>query len=67
MGFPTVKSNPYTKGLRPPKPRFALWSNGFWRRICDVAKFYWPTPPQRVHPLVLEMICEMNLRLYGKA
>lgn len=59
---PAVKSDPWRKGARRPRPRFQLWSDAFWRRLTDAGGGL----DAPFSGAVLEMICAENLRLYGK-
>lgn len=62
MSFPTVKSDPWKKGLKPRR-RHLLWHNSFWKRLKENAFDGGICSPFRGG--ILEMISEMNERLYG--
>lgn len=62
MPFPTVKSNPYSKGIRQ-KRKFMLWPGEFWIKLARQAQ---EDKMVQLSPRCLEMICEINRRLYGK-
>lgn len=78
MPFPTVKSDPWRKGLRQRR-RHILWSEEFWKRLCKQASPLlsvvkadkwnhiprFPSGSEKVSPQCAEMIVEMNLLLYG--
>lgn len=64
MPFPTVKSNPWKKGLRKQRLRFQLWPEHFWKKLCEVAKFRHPWNDVPIE--CQEMIHEINLQLYGE-
>lgn len=58
MGFPTVKSDPWKKGIRP-RPNRSLWPESFWKKLMDVA---WG----KVEGNWIEMIGDINETMYGK-
>jgi hypothetical protein len=68
MPFPTVKSNPWKKNT-PRRGRLLLWSNGFWTQLVKQAAAERAEGQKygigEISPVCLEMIREMNLRLYG--
>jgi len=62
MGFPTVKSDPYKKGLKPRR-KHLLWSEWFWKQLVAQAKRdFWS---RDVSPACVKMISDMNDLLYG--
>ena len=62
MGYPTVKSSPWKKGLRRRRPKFLLWSAGFWKRLVEQAQ---RDGERDVSLKCRDMIREMNELLYG--
>jgi hypothetical protein len=63
MPFPTVKSDPWKKGVRKPRCRFLLWPDKFWKQLVQQAmddRLIW----DGISPACLELIREMNLLLY---
>lgn len=67
MSYPTVKSDPWKKGVRPKRRRRGLWSAEQWKRLAKAAKgecgFRWPQPhlrDYRVGPACLALITEFN-------
>jgi hypothetical protein len=68
MSFPTVKSDPWKKGIRP-RIGFRLWSTQFWKRLCERARddqFFKPKDePRWVSPECVLMIADMNRLLYA--
>ena len=59
MPFALVKSDPYKKGKRRLRRRFLLWSDQFWDKLCELAKF-------NMDAEIMREIRDMNERLYGK-
>jgi hypothetical protein len=55
MGFATVKSDPWKKGLTPRRRRRGLWSGAQWKRLCETAKreygFRWESPNLAKYPI----------------
>ena len=58
MPFATVKSNPWKKGFRIPRPRIHhLWSSAQWKRLVEAAKG--ETRPKRGEYLISELCCDL--------
>lgn len=62
--FPTVKTSPWAKGRKQARHRFQLWSNEVWKQLEKIADKGGKKAPFKGE--VLHLICEVNLRLYGR-
>jgi hypothetical protein len=66
MTFPTVKSNPYQKGVRRRRI-LRLWSAAFWRSLAKQAEMdFFATRDRDLSPVCIRMIGDMNEWLYGR-
>jgi len=67
MGFAPVKSDPYGKGRARRRGAFRLWSDQFWKRICQQEEEHCCSSSRQVRMTeeTARMIAEMNLLLYG--
>lgn len=65
MSFPTVKSDPWKKGLKAKRKRRTLWSPDQWKKLVEAAKndTGWDSPAletYRIGPAVFALIRDFN-------